>query len=129
MPTPSAEVGRITAHQQIAVVILSLLLLIFIIYMVRRRSIREEFSILWLAAGILAVAATVFYGVTLAITHLFGAVAPTTIVFLFGILFLVVLNIQLTVVLSRQTTQIHRLTQELGLLAERLERAERKEET
>jgi len=123
----SVEAGRLTTHQQVVVVVLSVLLLLFIIHMVRRRAIREEYSVLWLAAGILVVLATVFYSVTLALTHLFGAVAPTTAVFLLSILFLVVLNIQITVVLSRQTTQIHRLSQELALLNERLEQAERKE--
>jgi len=128
MNPPPTDALRLTTHQQLVVVILSILLLLFIVYLVRRRAIREEYSILWLAAGIFIVIATVFYDVTIFIARLFGAVAPTTAVFSLGILFLVVLNIQMTVVLSRQTAQINRMTRELALLSERLEQVEGKQE-
>jgi len=128
MTPPPPEALRLTPHQQVVVVTLSALLLLFIIYMVRRRTIREEYSILWLAAGVLVFLATVFYDLTLLVTRLFGAVAPTTAAFLLGILFLVVLNIQLTVVLSRQTAHINRLAQEVALLSHRLERVESEKE-
>jgi len=123
-PPLPADAIRPTTHQQIVVVALSVLLLLFIIYLVRRRAIREEYSILWLGAGIFMVIATVFYDIILFITHLLGAVTPTTAVFLLGIFFLVVLNIQMTVVLSRQTANINRIARELALLGEQLARAE-----
>jgi len=124
MNPSSAPNVHLTSHQEIVVVALSLLLLAFVIYMVRRRAIREEYSILWLAAGAVAVVLTVFYDLTVAVARLLGAVVPTTVVFLLGILFLVVLNIQMTVVLSRQRTQINRLAKELALLSEKRERGE-----
>jgi len=124
MNPPSADAFRLTTHQQVAVVTLSVLLLLFVLHLVRRRAIREEYSILWLSAGILLVIATLFYDVTLFVTRLLGAVAPATGVFLVAIFFLVVLNIQITVVISRQTAKINRLVRELAFFDERIERLE-----
>lgn len=105
-----------TSTQQTFAVIASTLTLAIIVDLVRRRRLREEYSWLWLVTGVLMVVLASWYGLIEAITRLIGAVTPTTTLFVFALLFLLVVSVHFSVVISRLSQQVRRLVQELAIL-------------
>lgn len=97
-------------------VITSLALLGLIVYLIRRRKLREEYALLWLGVGVATIVLALWYGLLEWLTRLIGAVAPTTTLFIFAILFLSVVAIHFSISLSRLKDQIRDLTQELAIL-------------
>ncbi len=117
-----------TPRQRIASVAIAGAILIVVLELVRRRTLRIEYSWLWIAAvaGILAL--VLAYPVTLAITQWIGAVSSTTTIFIFAFVFLILICIHFSVKISELANQVKKLGQELALLrAEREEREEKAE--
>lgn len=116
-----------TPTQRIFAAIVSLLLIIFVINAIRRRRLEIQYAILWLvvAAGI-ALFST-WYNLLEIVTRFIGAVLPTTTLFLFGILFLVLINIQFSMRISQLQTRLRLLSQEHALLLEKVTRREKEE--
>ncbi|MDI6796140.1 MAG: DUF2304 domain-containing protein [Desulfatibacillaceae bacterium] len=110
-----------TPRQKIFALTVGIMLFVFIVELVRRRALKEEYSWLWLATGAGIVLLAVWYDLLLLITDLIGAVLPTTTLFLFGMLFLVLINLHYAVKISALTDQVRRLAQELAI-----ERAQKK---
>jgi hypothetical protein len=57
-----------------------------------------------------------WYGFIERLTHFIGAVTATTTLFIFGLLFLLVISVHFSTVISRLTQQVRRLTQEVAIL-------------
>ena len=87
-----------------------------VVELVRRRRLREEYAFLWVTTAGGMVVLAVWYGLIEWITHLIGAVTVTTTLFLFALLFLLVINVHFSTVISRLTTQVRRLAQEVAIL-------------
>ena len=110
-----------TPTQRIFALTAAVLIFVFIIDLVRRRKIGIQYSILWLFMGVLIVVLATWYESLLIITRLIGAVVPTTTLFIFGILFLMVMTLHLTMKISQQQITIVQLAQEIALLRHELE--------
>ena len=106
-----------TQTQRIFALVASLGTLLFILELVRRRRLREEYSWLWILTSGSMILLVAFYGVIEWISGLIGAVLPTTTLFLFALLFLLLLSVHFSTVISRLTQQVRRLTQELAILS------------
>jgi hypothetical protein len=106
-----------TPTQRAFAVITSLVTLVAIIELVRRRKLREEYSWLWILTAVGMVALSGWYGLIERLTQLIGAVTATTTLFLFGLLFLLMISVHFSTVISRLTQQVRRLTQELAVLS------------
>jgi len=106
-----------TPTQRVFAVLTSVATLAFIVDLVRRRKLKEEYSWLWIvtAAGMIVLSG--WYGLIERVTRLIGAVTVTTTLFLFGLLFLLVISVHFSTVISRLTTQVRRLTQEIAILS------------
>lgn len=105
----------------IASVVLSLLLIVFILELVRRRRLKEEYSLLWLTVGILMVGLALWKQALDFFAGLVGIYYPPSALFLLGLIFVVVLLLHVTTVISRLTEQNKDLAQEVALLKQRLE--------
>lgn len=106
-----------TSTQQIFAVITSVATLLVILELVRRRRLREEYSWLWILTALGMVALSSWYGLVEWLTRAIGAVTGTTTLFLFGLLFLLLISVHFSTVISRLTQQVRRLTQELAILS------------
>jgi hypothetical protein len=84
--------------------------------LIRRRRLREEYALLWVITTVGMMALATWYGLIEWITQLIGAIAVTTTLFIFALVFLLLISVHFTTVLSRLTVQVRRLTQELALL-------------
>ena len=111
-------------RQKFFAVIISLFLLIFIIELVRRKKLREEYSWLWLLTGTVILVMALWYDLLQWITYLIGAGLPTSTLFFLGLVFLILIAIQFSVKVSALHNQLKNLAQENGLLKSRIEELE-----
>lgn len=105
-----------TLRQQMFALFASIALLVFIVEMVRRRKLREEYSWLWIITGLAVLVLSTWFGLLEWLTHLVGAVVPVSTFFVFGILFLVVISIYTTIKISTLTTQVKNQAQRLAIV-------------
>ena len=103
-------------RQRIFALLVAILLLVVIIDMVRRRKLREEFSILWLVVGAGVAVLAAWYDLQVWLTHLIGAVSSSTTVFLFAFVFLVLMNLHFSVRMSGMADQIKKLAQTAAIM-------------
>jgi len=103
-------------QQQIFALIVSILVFIVVIDMVRRRRLREEYSVLWLVTSVVMFVLVFRYEWLVALTALIGAGLPTTTLFLSSIIFLMLLSVQFCIKISRLTDQVKNLSQENALM-------------
>jgi hypothetical protein len=91
-------------------------MLIIIIDLVRRRKLREEYSWLWLMTGAGILILTLWFGLLKWVTHLVGAITPSSTIFLFAFLFLIFISLHFSVVISKLTDRNKELAQRYAIL-------------
>jgi hypothetical protein len=106
-------------RQKILAAACGITLLIAIIELVRRRKLKEEYSWLWIAAGIVILVVGLNYRLLVWITEFIGAGWTSSTLFFFGIMFVVALCLQFSVKISRLETQVKNLVQQIALLEAR----------
>jgi len=102
--------------------IFSLLIIIVVIDLVRRKKLREEYSILWLLAGFVIILFAIKSDIINWMANLLGIQHPAYAMIVIALLIGLVMAIHFTIVLSKLTAQVWRLTQEIGLLEEKVDR-------
>jgi hypothetical protein len=110
-----------TIHQKIFAVITVCIVFITIIELLRRRRLKEEYSWLWILTGIAMILMVAWYDLLVFISKLIGAIAPTTTLFIFAILFLLALSIHYSIIISKLSLQLKDLTQEITILKREIE--------
>jgi len=108
-------------QQQIFALIVSALVFVIVIDMVRKRRLREEYSVLWLLTSVLMFVLVFRYEWLVSLTDLIGAGLPTTTLFLFSIIFLMLLSVQFCIKISQLTDQLKNLSQENALMKREIE--------
>jgi hypothetical protein len=103
-------------QQKIFAIATSLAIFIVIVYLVKKRKLREEYSWLWLLTGFLILVFVLWYDLLLALTELIGAVTATTTLFLFGIIFLMMITLHFAIEISSLSEQVKNLAQKVSLL-------------
>jgi hypothetical protein len=110
---------------KIVIILSSLGLLVVTIEMIRRRHLREKYALVWLLIPALTILVTLIPGVLEKTAHLIGVFYPPALAFVIALGFLVLICLMLSVVISHQTDRIIRLTQEISLLKNRLDKLEK----
>jgi len=111
-------------NQKIFASCLALVFFLFVLDLARRKKLRVEYSILWSCTAAIIVVLVFWYQSLLLITRLIGAVLPTTTLFIFGLMFLLFLNLHFSVRLSELSEQVKNLAQELALMTAKKESRE-----
>ncbi len=101
---------------QILIAVLVLLAILGIANMVRKETLDIKFALSWLTVGVVVLILDIFPGIMTYLVHLFGIELPVNMMFFFGFCFTLYLVFALTVKVSRQSEQLKRLTQEIALL-------------
>ena len=110
-----------TLQQKIFAIITVACILIVIVYLVKKRKLREEYSWLWLLTGFVILVLVLWYDLLLYITDLIGAATATTTLFIFGIIFLMLIALHFAIKISRLSEEVKNLAQQVSLLqAEKL---------
>jgi len=116
--------AELTLHQTIFALVTSVVAFLFVLELVRRRRLREEYSWLWLLIAGAMVVLVVWYRLLIVIIHVVGAVTPLNTLLLCAVLFLFAIAVHYSVIISRLATQVKNLAQELALLSSRVEERE-----
>ena len=94
----------------------SLSILLVIVELVRRRRLKEEYSVLWIVTGLVLLVLSLWYELLLKITSLIGAVLPSSTLFFFGLTFVMLMLLHFAVRVSLLERRVMALAQEVGLL-------------
>ena len=100
----------------------SLLLATVVLWLVRRRGLRAEYTPIWMGVAGALLVVSVRMDILQAVTRAVGAWTPSSTLFFLGEVFLVVICLNYAVRLSQASVQMKNLAQELALLQVRVER-------
>jgi hypothetical protein len=115
LSAPESDATRLLA------VVGSLALTAVVLWLVRRRALREEHTPIWIAIAVGLTGVSLIPGLLGAITRAIGAWTPSSTLFFLGEACLVVLCLNFAVRLSRASVQIKTLAQDLALLSARID--------
>jgi hypothetical protein len=95
-----------------------------VLWLVRRRSLREEYTPIWMGVAAALLVLSLRLDLLQALTRATGAWTSSSLVFFLGEVFLVAICLNYAVRLSRAGLQLKNLAQEHALLSARLDRLE-----
>ena len=107
---PEAGVTRLIA------LVVSVGFLIAVLNLVRRGKLKEEYTPIWTFVAIGLIGLSVWFDLLRLITRAVGAWTPSSTLFFFGEMFLLVLCLNYAVRLSSLSLQVKVLTQEISML-------------
>ncbi len=93
-------------------------LLLYILEMVRRRKLREEYSILWLFGSAMILVLSLKKDWLDNLAYALGIVYPPSFLFLVGILFILLILIHFSIAISKLHQMNKKMAQEIALMKE-----------
>lgn len=109
---------RLTAVQQAAAIVGSVVLLVTVSILIYRRALREDYGALWFTAALITVIFAVWQDGLRLVAHALDAVTLTAPVFLLSILFLTAVAVLFSVRLTRVSRNASDLAREFALFRE-----------
>jgi hypothetical protein len=109
---------------QLVAIIGSILLLLIVLEMVRRRRLMERYALLWLLAGLVLLGLGLWRNGLLHISKAIGIAYPPNALFFVAFGFVLLLLLHFSSAISRLSDQSKVLAQRLALLEERVKRTE-----
>ena len=110
------------SRTQLLAIISGVILLVFVLELVRRRRLREEYSWIWLLTAIGYLAVALVPGLVEWAARAIGSVRPTSVFAFLGLFFLFLVSIQFSVQISRLAEQNKDLAQHIAILDSELRR-------
>ena len=105
---------------QIISLVSALLFLLFIFRLIVKGQLREEYSILWIVCTVILIFFSIWRKGLEQISLALGVFYPPSLIFLAAIFAITIFLVHLSVVVSRQQSQIKVLAQEVALLRNEL---------
>lgn len=102
----------------------SIAALVFILELVRRRRLREEYSLLWLATALALIVLSLSRPLLDALASLVGIFYPPSALFLVAMVFILFILLHFSTVLTRLAQQNKETAQQIALLRWQLEQAQ-----
>ena len=113
----------------IAAAIASLGLLIAVLELVRRRRLREKYALLWILTAIVLLVLSVWRGAVTSIATALGVSYGPTVLFAVGALFVLVVLLHYSTVISALTDRSVVLAQKVASLEQRIDELERRQDS
>lgn len=104
-----------TIALRVALILVSLITLIFIACKIRSSKVKLEDSMFWICFAALIFIFSLFPQIFYALSDLVGTYSPSNFVFLFFIFVLLIQSFQLSMRISQADTKIKELTQQLAI--------------
>ena len=118
MPSiPNIPVTGIQFRTRVFVLIAGVAILLFILNLVRKKQLREQYALLWILSAVVLCLSSVFIGGLEKLSHLVGIYYPPAFLFLIAILMILVLQFHFSTVISSLREQNKALIQDVGILA------------
>ncbi len=109
------------SRTQVITAVGAVLLSLYVLDLVRRRKLSEEYSLLWVIATVVIAVLGFSTPLLTWITHALGFMGESSTTFAFGLAFSLAMLLYLSLKLSRVGYENHALTRELALLREQVE--------
>ena len=95
---------------------MSVALITLIFYLIRRGKLREKYAIIWMLTGITILFFAIFDKALFAVTVLFGIKTPINTMFFLGMFFIIIINLNFSLIVSSLVEQNKNIVQKLALL-------------
>ena len=105
-------------------VVIAVVLLVLVLELVRSRRLQERYAILWLLTGLVLLVLSIWSGAIQALSDLVGIAYPPALLFAVSLVFVVIVLLHYSMVISRLAQQNVALAQSIALLEERLRQLE-----
>jgi hypothetical protein len=106
----------ISTNLRLVAIVGSVGLLILVVELVRRRRLKEEYSVLWVATAIVLILLAAWGGLLQDLTKAIGAVSQASTLYFFGLIFALVLLLHFSLRVSQLERRVVSLIQEMALL-------------
>ena len=101
---------------QFVAIIISLIILVVVVDLIRRGMLKEQYALLWIASAIVLMILSVWRGLLDIIASILGVAYPPSFLFLVAFLFLLLIVLHFSVVISNISEKNKKLSQEVALL-------------
>ena len=112
---------------KLTAIIIAVAIFIFILHMVRRKKLKEEYSFLWILLSALLIVFASWSELLIGLTNLIGAQSSNSVIFFFGFVFLILLLLSFTMRLSKADEENKDMAQKIALLESEVEELKEKE--
>lgn len=103
----------------------SLLFLVIVLDAVRRQRLREAYALVWLIISASLIIVSLWTNILKLISNLLGIAYPPATLFLILLVGILLLLFQYSIVISLHNEKLTKLTQEIALLKEKLEKKDK----
>lgn len=128
MTDPALPFAGFYWSHRVGLLLISLGFMLLVLELVRRAHLKERYALLWLAAAVSGLGVGFFPGVITWVSAAFGF-QYLTVFYVASFLFLLLLVLAFTVVISKLSERNRILAQEIALLSRRIEALERNHES
>jgi len=98
--------------------VISVFFVVYVIWLVRNRKLRETDSFLWILAGLAIFVIAIWVKPLVLFTRLIGATYPVSVLFFGALMFLIFTSLWMTTRISELSEQVKDLAQTITLLSE-----------
>jgi hypothetical protein len=105
---------------QIFFIIAIVTYLIFIIHLLKKKKLNLKYTLLWLIAGVVLLIVTIFPNLMYSISNILGIKTPVNSALILASMFIIVILITITSIVSGLNNNLRVLTQEVALLEKRI---------
>ncbi len=109
---------------QIVAIAVSLLLFLFIMYLIRSQRLKEEYSLLWIFFSLVFILFSFWRNALDYISEFLGVAYPPAALFMILLMAVFLILIEFSIIISKLADKNKSLAQEIGLLKHRLENIE-----
>lgn len=99
----------------------SLIALLFVLELVRRRRLREEYSLLWLGTAVVMVILSLWRDLLHGLSSIVGIAYPPNLLFLVALLFVLFILLYFSIIITKLTQENKEIAQQVALLRYELE--------
>jgi hypothetical protein len=118
------EGGRFMRRVEIVMILGSVGLLLVVLELVRRRRLKEEYSLLWLLTAVVLLALSLWSSSLDWIAKIVGIFYPPTALFVVGFGFVLLLLLYFSTIISKLSGENNNLTQQIAILDWRVQQLE-----
>jgi hypothetical protein len=124
MNSEASTIGSNLQTTQIIAIVVSISLFLYILFLVRNKKIKEEYSLLWLFSSVVFIFFSIWRNGLEYFASLMGIAYPPAALFIILLLAVFLILIEFSVNISKLTDQNKSLAQEMALLRHELEKLE-----
>lgn len=111
---------------QIVLLVLVFIFLLVIVHLLRKGKLSLKYSLIWIFSSIILLIMIIFPQLSIQVSKWVGVEVPSNFIFMIEGVFVLIILISLTLIVSNQTSRLTRLTQTIAILERRIRDLEEK---